>query len=153
MKNSVFVNSENKAVFTCPKCTKAKTVDISNLVNEKKDIKVKCSCGHVYSVVLERRKFYRKKTRLSGIFMLAQNRKEYSMTVTNISRLGLEFKSSESEKLKVGDRVGVEFRLDDKSRSSIKKKGIIRRIEEMTIGIQFLDVDEYDKILGFYLFK
>jgi hypothetical protein len=153
MKQTVFVNSENKAIFTCPNCTKAKTVNISNLVNEKKELRVKCTCGHVYPVVLERRKFYRKKTSLPGIFMLEQNRKEYSMTVTNISRFGLEFNSSESEKLKVGDLVGLEFRLDDKSRSLIKKKGTIRRIEGMNIGIEFSYIDEYDKILGFYLFK
>jgi hypothetical protein len=153
MKQPVFVNSENKAVFTCPKCTKAKTVDISNLVNEKKDIKVKCSCGHVYPVVLERRKFYRKKTSLPGIFILEQNDKEYAMTVTNISRFGLEFNSSESEKLNVGDRIGVEFRLDDKSRSLIRKKIIIRKIEEKTAGAEFCFPDEYDKALGFYLFN
>jgi hypothetical protein len=153
MKQTVFVNSENKAIFTCPKCTKAKTVNIANLVNEKKEIKVKCTCGHVYPVVLERRKFYRKKTNLPGIFILEQNKKEYSMIVTNLSRYGLEFNSSESEKLKVGDRVGVEFRLDDKTRSLIKKKIIIRKIEEKTIGAEFCFPDEYDKALGFYLFN
>jgi hypothetical protein len=153
MKQTVFVNSENKAIFTCPNCTKAKTVNISNLVNEKKELRVKCTCGHVYPVVLERRKFYRKKTSLPGIFMLEQNRKEYSMTVTNISRFGLEFNSSESEKLKVGDLVGVEFRLDDKSRSLIRKKIIIRKIEEKIIGAEFSFPDEYDKALGFYLFN
>jgi hypothetical protein len=59
------------------------------------------------------------------IFILEQNMKEFSMTVTNLSRFGLQFNSSESEKLKVGDRIGVEFRLDDKSRSLIRKKIII----------------------------
>jgi hypothetical protein len=153
MKQTVFVNSENKAVFTCPKCTKAKTVNVSNLVNEKKEVKVKCVCGHIYPVILERRKFYRKKTSLPGIFMLEENKKEYSMTVTNISRFGLEFKSSESEKLKTGDLVGVEFRLDDKSRSLIRKKIIIRKIEEKTVGAEFWVPDEFDKALGFYLFN
>jgi hypothetical protein len=75
------------------------------------------------------------------------------MMVTNLSRFGLEFNSSESEKLKVGDLVGVEFRLDDKTRSLIKKKIIIRKIEEKTIGAEFCFPDEYDKALGFYLFN
>jgi len=152
---AVFVNSENKAIFTCPKCTKAKTVDISKLDIEKKklNIRVKCTCGHIYPVVLERRKFYRKKTSLPGIFISEQNMKEFSMTVTNISRFGLEFNGSESEKLKVGDRIGVEFRLDDKSRSLIRKKIIIRKIEGKTVGAEFSFPDEYDKTLGFYLFR
>lgn len=155
MIQPVFVNSENKANFTCPNCTKAKTVDISKLeINKKKlNIRVKCSCGHIYPVLLERRKFYRKKTSLPGIFVLEQNLKEFSMKVTNISRFGLEFNCFESEMLKVGDRIEVEFRLDDKFRSLIRKKSIIRKIEGKTVGAEFSFPDEYDKTLGFYLFR
>ncbi len=155
MMQSVFVNKENKAIFTCPKCIKAKTVDVSTLIKEKKklSIKVKCSCGQIYPVVLERRKYYRKKTSLSGIFILEQNMKEFSMTVTNLSRFGLEFYSSESDRLQVGDRIGVDFRLDDKYRSLIRKKVMIRRREGNVVGVEFCFHDEYDKILGFYLFN
>jgi hypothetical protein len=84
---------------------------------------------------------------------LEQNLKEFSMKVTNISRFGLEFNCSESEILKVGDRIEVEFRLDDKSRSLIRKKSIIRKIEGKTVGAEFSFPDEYDKTLGFYLFR
>jgi hypothetical protein len=102
---------------------------------------------------MERRKFYRKETNFRGVFLFENNSQEFPMIVNNISRSGIQFKSSKTEDLKLDDRIVVQFRLDDKSRSLIKKKGIIRRIEGMTIGIQFLDVDDYDKILGFYLFK
>lgn len=152
---TVFVNRENKAIFTCPKCTKAKTIDVSKMILEKKklNIKVKCTCGHIYPVVLERRKFYRKKTNLPGIFTLDEIPKEFPMTVIKISRLGIEFNSSESEKLKIDDRIGIEFRLDDKSRSLIRKKIVIKKIEGKSIGAEFCSQDEYDKILGFYLFN
>jgi len=155
MAQSVFISHENKAIFTCPQCTKSKTVDVSRLIPEKfkLSLRVKCSCGHIYPVVLERRKFYRKNTNLSGFFKSENDRKEFPMTVTNISRSGLQFKSSLSEKFKLGDRVLVEFRLDDKSRSVIKKKVIIRRIDGWTIGTEFCSMDEYDKLIGFYLFK
>ncbi len=152
---SVFVNRENKAILTCPKCTKAKTVDVASMVMDKKklNIRVKCSCGNIFPVVLERRKFYRKKTKLSGIFMLEQDHEDNIMIVTNLSRFGLEFKSSDTDKLRVGDRIGVEFRLDDKSRSLIKKKAIIRRIDGSYVGVEFCFQDEFDKVLGFYLFQ
>ena len=155
MMQPVFVNNEYKAIFTCPQCTKSKTVDISNLLMQKKKltIRVKCTCGHIYPVVLERRKFYRKKTSLPGIFILEQSMKEFTMTVTNLSRFGLEFNSTESEKLKVGDHLGEEFRLDDKSRSLIRKKIIIKKIDGKTVGAEFYLPDEYDKALGFYLFR
>jgi hypothetical protein len=155
MPQSVFFKDEYKAVFTCPECTKSKTVDVSKVLfkTNKISLKVKCPCGHIFPVIIERRKFYRKETNLSGVFMLENNSKELPMTVTNISRSGMQFKSSKNENLKLGDQVLVQFRLDDKPRSLIKKKGILRRIDGMIIGIEFSVIDEYDKVLGFYLFK
>jgi hypothetical protein len=155
MPQSVFVNSENKAIFTCPQCTKSKTVDVSKILfsANKINLKIKCPCGNIFPVRIERRKFYRKETNLRGVFLFENNSQEFPMIVNNISRSGIQFTSSKTENLKLDDQVLIQFRLDDKSRSLIKKKGIIRRIEGMTIGIQFLDIDDYDKILGFYLFK
>jgi hypothetical protein len=155
MAQSVFINIENKAIFTCPRCTKSKTVDVSKIMftTSKLNLKVKCPCGNIFPVILERRKFYRKDTNLKGVFILESNNKELPMTVTNISRSGLQFKSSTDTNLKLGDSVLIQFRLDDKFKSLIKKKAIIRRIEGMHIGVEFSFTDEYDKLLGFYLFK
>jgi hypothetical protein len=91
MPQSVFFKDEYKAVFTCPECTKSKTVDFSKVLfkTNKISLKVKCPCGHIFPVIIERRKFYRKETNLSGVFMLENNSKELPMTVTNISRSGM----------------------------------------------------------------
>ncbi len=155
MTQTVFVNRENKAVFTCPRCTRSKSTDVSRVFNadKKVHIKVRCPCGQIFPVILERRKFYRKPTRLPGIFIPEKTKKEFPMTVINISRTGLEFKSHEIKKLRVDDRLQVEFRLDDKSRSLIKKEVMIRKITENTAGTEFCEKDEYDKVLGFYLFN
>jgi hypothetical protein len=155
MPQLVFVDSNNKALFTCPQCTKSKTIDVSKVLisPNKINLQIKCPCGNIFPVRIERRKFYRKETNLRGFFLLENNSKEFPMTVNNISRSGIQIKSSKTENLKLDDQILVQFRLDDKSRSLIKKKGIIRRIEGTTIGIEFSYVDEYDKILGFYLFK
>ncbi len=155
MTSKVFVNSENKATFTCPACTKARTVDVTKFLESKASarVKAKCPCGHSYSVELERRKFYRKETKLPGVFKSDKNGKESPMTVTNISRSGLQFTTSESRYLEIEDRVAVEFRLDDKNKSLIKKKAIVRKIEGKFIGAEFCFIDDYDKVLGFYLFN
>ena len=156
MPQSVFVNENSKAVFTCPQCTRTKTSDVSKLLDQKKNaqIKVKCSCGHIFDVTLERRKFYRKKTILNGFFIKwNQEKKTYPMSVLNLSRSGLEFKTSISHTLNAGDYLMVEFRLDDKNKSLIKKKIVIKRIEKNNVGAEFCSQDEYDKVLGFYLFR
>jgi hypothetical protein len=153
MSQLVLVKDENKAILTCPQCTKSKNVDVSKILfkTNKISLKIKCSCGNIFPVTIERRKFYRKETNLAGVFILENNSNELPMTVTNISRSGLQFTCSKNETLKIGAQVVVRFRLDDRYKSLIKKKGIIKRIEENTIGINF--VDEFDKVLGFYLFK
>lgn len=155
MVRTVYVNNENKAVFTCPACTKARTMDVSRFLALKTNarIKAKCPCGHAYSVILERRKHYRKATRLAGAYSANNDQRELPVTVTNLSRSGLEFTTSCVKNLKAGDRGDIEFRLDDKNKSLIKKKVVIRKIEEKKIGVEFSFLDEYDKALGFYLFN
>lgn len=152
----VYVNNENRAVFTCPVCTKARTMDVSKFLEVKSNarIKAKCPCGNTYSVILERRKHYRKATRLAGVYSSAGHDKhEWPITITNLSRSGLEFTTSNIKNLQVGDRLNLEFRLDDKHRSLIKKCVKIRKIEGKQIGAEFCYLDEYDKVLGFYLFN
>ena len=153
--SKVFVDSENKANFVCPSCTKSRTVDVTKFLDVKANakLKAKCPCGHSYSVFLERRKFYRKETKLPGVFRPDKNGKEYPMTVTNISRSGLRFMSSEIRNLEADDRILVEFRLDDNAKSIIKKKATVRKIGGSYVGAEFCFLDNYDKLLGFYLFN
>jgi hypothetical protein len=107
MPQSVFVNSENKAVFTCPQCTKSKTVDVSKILfsTNKISLNIKCPCGNIFPVRIERRKFYRKETNLQGVFLLGNNSKEFPMTVNNISRSGIQIKSSKTKNLKLDDPI------------------------------------------------
>jgi hypothetical protein len=155
MTRTVFVDKENKATFTCPSCTKSRTVEVGKFLRVKASakLKAKCPCGNSYTVVLERRKFYRKDTKLHGVFVPETTGKEIPMTVSNLSRSGLRFLTSQSSGLEIGARVTVEFRLDDKRRSLIKKKAIIKKVEDRAVGSEFCFVDEQDKVLGFYLFK
>ena len=155
MTQRVFVNKENKATFTCPNCTKARIVDVSKFLGVKANakLKAKCPCGHSYSVMLERRKFYRKETKLPGIFTTSKSAQEIPMTVANLSRSGLRFLTSETRGIEVGDQITVEFHLDDKNNSKIKKKAIVKSIADGAVGSEFSFVDEQDKVLGFYLFR
>ncbi len=155
MVRTVYVNDENKAVFACPACSGIRTVDVSKFLSVQGNakIKAKCPCGHSYQVILERRKHYRKTTKLAGAFFANNDKREWPITINNLSRSGLEFTTSYAKNLNTGDRVDIEFRLDDKNKSLIKKNIIIRKINGKQIGAEFSFVDEYDKALGFYLFN
>jgi len=142
-------------------------------------LKYKCQCGHSYSVILERRRLRRKNTDLFGsyrCFLLGDEVDKGRLSVKDVSVGGMRLKlslidskikqqalSSESEekvfvdtkalpdyKLSVGDTIFVEARLDDKKRSLVKQKMIIRWISGPYIGAQFASKGA-GQALGFYL--
>ncbi len=146
-----FINSFNKATFVCPECERSKTINVSKYKETKKAVKVNCmcSCGHSYTVLLERRQHFRKKVSLSGIFTQNKNKKGF-ITVNDLSRSGLKFELFEDEYFQIGDRLWIEFTLDDPSQSLIKREVIIKNIRGLYIGAEFESPEHLDK-LGPYL--
>jgi hypothetical protein len=62
---------DGNAMFVCPECFKAKTVDVSKQADKGGSLKVncKCPCGHSYTVMLDKRKHDRVVITLPGIFV------------------------------------------------------------------------------------
>jgi len=159
MTQKVFVTASNTAVFECPKCKKTKMVNVSKykMIDKAVKIRVNCPCGHSYPVFLERRKHYRKASNFPGkyIHFLSDGRQDAGMmTVNDVSRSGLKLKVNVKREFKSGDRLNVEFTLDDNKRSVIKKEVIVRKVNDQVIGVEFVTVstsDPSDTALGFYL--
>ena len=156
MSDKIFVNVENMAIFKCPKCGTTRTEDMTAHQSLGKTISTKCTCkcGHTFfvTVMMEKRKYYRKETNLPGQFSTVSNEISGLMTVKNISLSGLRFKLNENKNLNIGDRVNVEFTLDDKQRSVIQKEAEIKFIKDLNIDAEFADVDLYGRLAP-YLFS
>ena len=167
MLEKIFVNDNNIAVFICPECKKSRKIDVSKYKNLDKasKIKCKCPCGNSYYAILEKRKFYRKKTNLPGIYIniLSSIGTDFleevgrgTLKVTDVSRTGLQLTINILNDFRIDDKIMVEFRLDDKQKTLIKKKVIIKNINGTGIGAEFCTIDPSnpaDKAIGFYLFK
>lgn len=160
MTDNVFIYKDNKAIVICPKCEKSKTIDVSKDIGSKYLVRLqhKCSCGYLYIVLLERRKRHRKIVNLPGTFIYSVAKEQVDkglMTIQDITRAGLCFKldANTKQKFNIGDKFLLEFHLDDKSRSLIKKEAIIRNIRGPFIGVEFSSVDLYDRALGLYMFS
>ena len=160
MTEKVFIYKDNKAIIICPKCEKSKIIDISEELGSKYLVRLKhkCSCGYLYIVLLERRKRHRKMINLPGTytcFIPKDQSVKGSITIQDITRAGLSFKLDESEnqKFNIGDTLLLEFHLDDKSKSLIKKEAVISNIRGPYIGVEFSSVDLYDRALGLYMFS
>ena len=167
MLEKVFVNNNNIAVFICPECKQSRSVNVSKYKNLDKasKIKCKCPCGNSYYSILEKRKYYRKKIDFSGIYInivssigpsFLEEVGRGILRVTDISRTGLQLITNIQNDFRVNDKIMVEFRLDDKQKTLIKKKVIIKNINGTVIGAEFCTVDPFDptdKAIGFYLFN
>ena len=146
------------ATFVCPQCSRSKTVNVSKYAHLDKLIKVnvKCPCGHAYTSILEKRKQYRKETHLSGTYIHYLNGRPANrglMTVKDISANGMKLKLNVELVCDIDDHLDVEFHLDDRYRTLIKKRVIVKNLSGSYIGVEFGPTEVLDKALGFYLFS
>jgi len=157
-KEKVFINNNNMARFTCPKCQDRIVMDVSEYKDIDKAIVIKheCKCGLHSTLLLERRQFYRRKVSIPGTYILDRHRR--TMIVKNLSRAGLKFEPElKKEDIKIGDRLTVEFRLDN---VKIKKKVLVKTVSDTDIGTEFCSKDPessaghgYDKAITSYLLQ
>ena len=152
MAVKVFVTQEGDATFSCPSCSEVRFRNVDQFMQKATAVRVKCkcSCGHEYIAELERRRFVRKLLELSGIYREIGGERQGLVTVMDISRSGLRMHLNVNPGLPEGARIEVEFRLDDRERSLIRREGLVRYACGLDIGIEFDSFDHYDK-LGPYL--
>jgi len=156
----IYLSDKDTASFQCPKCQASKEANVSKYkkIATAVTLKVKCPCGNVYSVTLERRKYYRKETKLPGKFTftpLIGDDQVGPMTILDISKGGLKFKTLSAPIFQADDIIEVEFNLDNKKRTLIRKQVQVRNIKDNFVNVQFCAYDANepgDKDLGFYLY-
>jgi len=73
------------------------------------------------------------------------------MQITDVSAGGLQYHLVGLNRLFPGCILDLEFQLDDKQRSQIKKQGEIRHVCDNVVGCEFVDKKTSDKALAFYL--
>lgn len=156
----IFLSDQDTATFQCPECKASKEANILKYKRMATSVtlKVKCSCGNSYSVTLERRRHYRKETKFPGKFTFTSlfgDDQKGTITVLDISKGGLKFKMISSPIFKKDDIIEVEFNLDNKNRTLIKKQVYVRNIKDNFVNAEFCSFDTNDsgdKAIGFYLY-
>lgn len=154
MTEKIFLGNSTMATFVCPECERSRTTDISKLLTAKAQLKIKCTCkcGHVFPVVIERRKYFRKTLALSGVIFTSQGDRKYIMAIKDLSRSGCRVKINTAFPFALEDIVQVEFNLDDKDRSFVSKEAVIRSINGPSLGLEFTEIEKYDKIGQYLMF-
>lgn len=72
--------------------------------------------------------------------------------IRDISQSGIQFSINSIPEFDVGDKLTIEFTLDDDERSQIRETGIVQWIQSNRVGLDFQTTDHYGK-LGPYLFR
>ena len=151
-EQKVYVNQNNTAVITCPNCEKVKTIPVQQFRGTKHLLNVRCACKELFAIRLEFRKAYRKEIKVGGDYMhLPHRNPRGKMRVLNVSFTGVGMTVAGVHNIKIGNELEVKFNLDDKNNSEVRKKVIVRLIENNYIGCEFLESAKNDKTLGFYL--
>jgi|SRR5215813_9149983 len=155
----IYVNDNEKGTIICAKCGKTRVINLSDFKNIAKLLKVKCSCGHFFFASIEVRKFYRKSTHLSGEYIKISNDatkglETGTITVEDLSRTGLRFRTKMPHNIRVADMLRVRFILDDVQYSEVNKSAMVKWVMNDFVGAEFVDFDafsEANRTLGFYL--
>lgn len=171
----VYPNEDNKVTLRCPNCSKVKNIDVSPFLKKEGAAKLKyrfkcshCDCGHkdcaeckdkscandnTNIVMIERRKFFRKKVNLPGVLQDKEGRR-HPIRLLDLSRTGVRTKIITNHTLQLGQKLQLEFNLDDAKETAIKKLLVVRKIEAKVVDGEFIETDSFDKndkAIGFYL--
>src|SRR5215510_4535692 len=155
----IYANEDEKGTLVCEKCGKTRVISLPDFKNISKPLKVKCSCGHLFFVSIEVRKFYRKSIHLNGEYIKISNNtakgiEKGAITVEDLSRTGLGFRTKKPHNIRVADILRVRFTLDNTKCSEVDISAIVRQVTNYFVGAEFVDFDtfnETNRTLGFYL--
>ena len=150
---NVFVRDPEKAQFTCDQCQRNIKLDPVQLEADAPPLSVTCACGALMHVDADGRKYPRHSTRLSGRYTQPEQGKSGAIVVEDISFGGLRFVTSLPHQIAHGDRLDIQFTLDDEDKSIITEPIEVRYVNQNAIGAQFANAENFDKRLVKYLFR
>jgi hypothetical protein len=147
------VRDDNTATLSCPACGTSKQITAEQFRHGRHTISVRCRCQQVFSVLLDFRRHYHKQVKLVGTY------EHIGLGATgggiihidNISMGGVGCVISGLHQIAEGQELLLEFQLDDKKKTMLKKRVIVQSVRHDTVGCVFKDPTDIEKALGFYL--
>lgn len=156
---NVYIHAGRGATIACPACGTMGDFPPEQVAGLNGPRAVRCPCGTDFVAFFERRRYFRKPTKIYGRWKTDGRVAPQPMLVKDVSRGGLCFEVLAEDMgplkgscdLKPADAVLVEFRLDDDKRSLIRGEVVVRSVSGARIGAEFERLDpQSKKDLGFY---
>jgi len=146
----VHVRDDLTATLVCPACGVIRQIAADRFRQSRHTVKVQCRCQQTFEVLFDFRHHYRKQVNLTGTYQIIGGGGGI-INLTNISRGGVGFTISGLHQIEKDQRLQIEFQLNDKKRTVLKKMVLVKSVQQNQIGCQFEDQAEMEKDLGFFL--
>lgn len=149
----VHVRDNNTATLICPACGAVKHFAADRYRHSRHTISVRCRRQQVFSLLLDFRRHYRKQTSLPGAYEILSEGGVGGgiIHIDDISRGGLGFTVSGLHRIEKDQELQVEFQLNDKKKTVLKRRMLVKSVLQNNIGRQFQDNAEMERALGFFL--
>ena len=151
----IFVRDNGRALFVCPSCGFTHEIDVNKYKGRgAQTLNARCRCQKILAINFDFRGHARKDVDLSGSFRVLDKGMTHMkgvMLVRNLSMTGVAFEVTGGDEPMVGQKIALEFHLDDRKMSHIQKDAMVRSTGNGLVGCQFVDYGELDPSIGFYL--
>lgn len=146
-----FVSEDGRAIITCPYCNLTKQMTVAELRGKSQKVKVRCRCKQAFTTAFDFRQFHRKQTNLQGVYDVVCGKGGGRATIVDLSEHGLCFLTTGPNRLQAGQKVMVNFALDDQKKTPLKKRAVVRSVSSNKVCCEFGRNQAFEKDLGFYL--
>ena len=146
----VHVRDDLTATLVCPACGTLRQIAADRFRQGRHMIKVQCCCQQTFEVLFDFRRHYRKQVSLTGTYQIIGEGGGI-IYLNNISRGGVGFTVFGLHRIEKDQRLQIEFQLNDKKKTMLKKMVLVKSVHQNQIGCQFEDLTEMEKDLGFFL--
>lgn len=146
----VHVRDDLTATLVCPACGAIRQIAADSFRLGRHRVKVQCRCQQTFEVRFDFRRHYRKQVNLTGTYQIIGGGGGL-ITLNNISRSGVGFTISGLHRIVKDQHLQIEFQLNDKKKTLLKKMVLVKSVHQNQIGCQFEDLTEMEKDLGFFL--
>jgi len=137
----VDVNDEKHVTVHCPFCERTFGISVSESKNNGRELTIRrCTCNRHFRVVLNFRRHQRRSVLIVGeaVSLTEHNNGWNVMTIMNISKGGLRFRTLEPVPMQVGDKLRVRFTLDTSQDLLIDEEVVVRNKRESEFGCEFM---------------
>ncbi len=148
----VYVTGKDRISIVCPYCGNLHEGALKQGRSGSKVLRLRCSCGRHFPIILENRRHYRKPARLKGTIRINEQGTASPVLIKDLSLGGVCFITDDSRLLNRDRQLIIDFTLDDAHHSTVRKRAVTRRKEGNLVGCEFTSHQHYyDKALACYM--